>query len=311
MKTFSHIVSAKLSAMTPKIAKNKAMHLAYFRERGIETLATPQREIGARNYKGLASAINKASMETARHVTSTIETTAQHENWSGTDKLNAVLTATYASYVVMLELRNQVWPYEYMAFSRRIGELWESFVRTAFDSAPSGLSYFVPPLFSEVRTGLRQELSQYIANLPLSGAQKQDLLRYYEKVWLLVDSGEINLELDLHFSLTEQRFNVDLKSGFGSNEKGNTNRLLMVATIYRNLDLPYENYLLVRASEDRNNHYFRTLRNSGVWTALCGSEAYAKMAEFTGFDLGSWVKENIHWPADLDPQTVEHFHQQD
>jgi len=225
--------------MTPRDAKNKETHLAYFRERGAETLATLQREIGARNYKDLASAINKASTETLRHVTSMIESAAQNGSWSASDKLEAVLAATYASYVVMLEFRNQVWPYEYMAFSRRIGELWESFVRTAFDAAPSGLNYFVPPLFSAVRAGLRQELSQYIDGLPLSDLQKQELLRYYAKVWLLVDSGEINLELDLHFSLNGQRFNVDLKSGFGSNEKGNTNRLLMVATIYRNLDLPY------------------------------------------------------------------------
>lgn len=90
-------------------------------------------------------------------------------------------------------------------------------------------------------------------------------------------------------------------------EKGNTNRLLMVATIYRNLDQPYENFLLVRASEDQNNHYFRTLRDSGVWTALCGRDAYAKMTEFTGFDLGSWVARNIDWTGDLDPQTLEHF----
>lgn len=296
--------------MTPQEAIDKTTHFAYFRERGRETLATLQREIGARNYKDLASAMNKASVETARHVTSSIESTADRDRWSGEEKLSAVLAATYASYVAMLEFRNQVWPYEYMAFSRRIGELWESFVRVAFNNAPSGLSYFVPPLFSEVRAGLRQELSEYITHLPLSDAQKQELLRYYEKVWLLVDSGEINLELDLHFSLNDQRFNVDLKSGFGSNEKGNTNRLLMVATIYRNLDQPYENFLLVRASEDQNNHYFRTLRDSGVWTALCGREAYTKMAEFTGFDLGSWVARNIDWTGDLDPQTLEHFQHQ-
>lgn len=297
--------------MTPQEAKKKRTHLNYFRERAAETLATLQREIGARNYKDLASAINKASAETARHVTSTIESTAQKGHWSASDRLEAVLAATYASYVVMLEFRNQVWPYEYMAFSRRIGELWESFVRTAFDSAPSGLSYFVPPLFSDVRTTLRQELTQYIEALPIAEAQKTELLCYYEKVWLLVDSGEINLELDLHFSLGAQRFNVDLKSGFGSNEKGNTNRLLMVATIYKNLELPYENFLLVRAAEDRNNHYFRTLRDSGVWTALCGAEAYAKMADFTGFNLGTWVAENIDWSADLNPDTYDHFRKSD
>ena len=36
---------------------------------------------------------------------------------------------TYACYVVMLESRNEVWPYDYMAFSRRVGELWEPFCK--------------------------------------------------------------------------------------------------------------------------------------------------------------------------------------
>jgi hypothetical protein len=296
--------------MTFRDAQDKTAHLTYFRERGLEKLASLQREIGARNYKDLASAINKASVETVRHVTSTIESAALTDSWTEKEKLNAILTATYASYVVMLELRNQVWPYEYMAFSRRIGELWEAFVRTAFDNALSGLTYFVPPLFSEVRAGLRNELTQYINHLPLDTNQKHELLRYYEKVWLLVDSGEISLELDLHFALDNRRYNLDLKSGFGSNEKGNTNRLLMVATIYKNLDIPYENYLLVRAREDQNNHYFRTLRDSGVWTALCGREAYEKMTRFTGFDLATWVEQNVAWTTDLDAQTLNHFQQQ-
>jgi hypothetical protein len=193
--------------MTIRDAQDKAAHLAYFRERGREKLASLQREIGARNYRELASAVNKASVETARHVTGTIQSAAQMARWTENDKLSAILSATYASYVVMLELRNQVWPYEYMAFSRRIGELWESFVRTAFDNALSGLTYFVPPLFSEVRAGLRHELAQYINHLPLDANQKQELLRYYEKVWLLVDSGEISLELDLHFALHGRRYN--------------------------------------------------------------------------------------------------------
>jgi hypothetical protein len=160
-----------------------------------------------------------------------------------------------------------------MAFSRRIGELWEGFIRTAFDFAPNGLTYFVPPLFSDVRKSLKQEIHEYINQLPLKAARKRELLEYYEKVWSLVDSGEINLELDLHFEVKGQRINVDLKSGFGSNEKGNTNRLLMVATIYRNLEADYRCVLLVRAPEDQNNHYFRTLRDSAVWEAYCGTRA--------------------------------------
>lgn len=293
--------------MTLDEARNKIAHFAYFRERGRETLVDLQREIGARNHKELASAVNKAVQESARNVVSSIVSSASTNKWSPTEKVDAILSATYASYVAMLELRNEVWPYEYMAFSRRIGELWESFVRVVFDHAPSGLSYFVPPLFTEVRTNLRNELSDYIKSLPLSGEQIAELTTYYEKVWLLVDSGEINLELDLHFELAGHRHNVDLKSGFGSNEKGNTNRLLMVATIYRNLETPYSNYLLVRAPEDQNNHYFRTLRDSGVWQALCGAEAYAKMHEFTGYNISKWIEANMDWSEDLLPDTQSHL----
>jgi hypothetical protein len=288
-------------------ACNKTIHLEYFRERGQETLIDLQREIGTRNHKKLASSINKASQESARNVLKSIISTATKANWSDTERVEAILASTYASYIAMLELRNEVWPYEYMAFSRRIGELWEGFIRNIFDYAPSGLTYFIPPLFAEVRAGLKQEITRYILKLPLDDSQKNDLIDYYNKVWLLVDSGEINLELDLHFELAGKKSNIDLKSGFGSNEKGNTNRLLMVATIYQNLDLGYSNYLLVRAPEDRNNHYFRTLRDCGVWQAFCGEEAYAQMYTFTGFDVKSWICTNIDWQSDLANDTLNHF----
>ena len=288
-------------------AQDKAHQLQYFRERGRAALAALQHEIGAQQYKELARAVNKALQESSRHVIASLTGRAQSEGWTAETLLGAILTATYAAQVAMIELRNEVWPYEYMAFSRRIGELWESFVRTVFDHAPGGLKYFVPPLFSEVRKSLKKELSDYIAQLPISNEQRTELLKYYEKVWALVDSGEINLELDLHFQVNSQMVNVDLKSGFGSNEKGNTNRLLMVATIYRNLEAGYKCVLLVRAPEDQNNHYFRTLRDSGVWEAYCGNDAYAKVAEFTGFNLQTWVAENVSWQSDLSADTINQF----
>lgn len=293
--------------MKKKDALNKKHHLEYFRERGKEALIDLQREIGRRQHKELATAINKASQESARNVMSSLLSTATSEKWTPEEKVSAILAANYASYIAMLELRNEVWSYEYMAFSRRIGELWESFVRTVFDHAPSGLTYFVPPLFADVRKGLKKEITEYIAQLPISNEQRAELLEYYEKVWSLVDSGEINLELDLHFKLNGQHTNIDLKSGFGSNEKGNTNRLLMVATIYKNLEAGYKNVLLVRAPEDQNNHYFRTLRDSGVWEAYCGTDAYAQIQTFTGFDVNAWTKANIDWHNDFAADTLAHF----
>ena len=103
----------------------------------------------------------------------------------------------------MLDLRHEVWPYEYMAFSRRIGELWEDFVRLPFLYAPKAaeLTSFVPPLFSEVRKNLKGDIKGYIDTLSISQEQKIKLINDYEKLWLVIDSGKISLELDFHATI--------------------------------------------------------------------------------------------------------------
>jgi len=293
--------------ITPQTTQEKHRLLTYFRERGEERLSELRQEIGNANFKKLATGVNKAVSSSLDAFREVIISKSSSENWSDIDRLRSVLSATYCAQVAMLDLRNQVWPYEYMAFSRRIGELWERFVHIPFSYAVTNVDPFVPPLFSEVRSNLKQEIEEYISELPLSDDEKESLLEYYEKVWVLVDSGEISLQLDLHACIEGTKVNIDFKSGFGSNEKGNTNRLLMVATIYQNLDEAYENVLLVRAREDLNNHYFQTLKNSEVWDAYCGEEAYQKIGEYTGFDLKEWISENIDWDNDLLPETVSHL----
>lgn len=293
--------------ITPEATQNKAKLLRYFRERGEEKLSELRQEIGNQNFKKLANGVNKAVGDALDAFKDVILSKAEEDEWADDSRLRSILAATYCAQVAMLDLRNQVWAYEYMAFSRRIGELWERFVHIPFTYSVTDVSPFVPPLFSEVRANLREEIEDYIRELPLSDEEKAELLDYYEKVWVLVDSGEISLQLDLHAEIAGRKVNIDFKSGFGSNEKGNTNRLLMVATIYKNLEEDYENVLLVRAREDLNNHYFRTLRNSEVWQAYCGEDAYGKIGEFTGFDLRGWISQNIAWEEDLLPETVSHF----
>ena len=162
---------------TPDEAANKGLLLAYFRERGQEALAELQREIGARNSKELAAAINQAFKHSIRQVADSISRGASTGNWSPEQKVSALLAATYSGQVAMLELRNEIRPYEYMDFSRRMGELWEDFITIVFDHAPASLGYFVPPLFSEVRTRLRQEITDYINALTLSAAEKGRVAR--------------------------------------------------------------------------------------------------------------------------------------
>ena len=122
-------------------------------------------------------------------------------------------------------------------------------------------------------------------------------------------SGEIQLELDLHFIFEKKKYVVDFKSGFGSNEKGNTNRLLLVASIYQNLENNYNPLIFVRA--DENNNYFKTLKNSGVWSAFSGSETYDELYKYSGFDIKNWVNENINWLEDLDSEFIKHLEDND
>jgi hypothetical protein len=124
----------------------------------------------------------------------------------------------------------------------------------------------------------------------------------------LVTSGEIKLELDLHFRIGLGKFNVDFKSGFQSNEKGNTNRLLLVASIYKNIiGANNECMLFVRANEDDNNHHLQTLKKSGIWGVYCGNETYDKIHEYSGFNLAQWITENISWSEDLSQETHAYF----
>jgi hypothetical protein len=293
----------KLLVVTKGQALDTAHHLRRFRELGYASLQVLQQSIGTQNHKELASAINSAMQKSLRESQKLIVQFGLPK----VQNLEAMLALHYAMFVVMLELRNEVWAYEYMAFSRRIGELWEDFIRVVFDHAPRQIEFFNPPLFSQVRTSLRQEIQEFVKNLPLEPVQKQELLVYYQKVWTLVDSGQISLELDLHFIQQNRCFNVDLKSGFGSNEKGNTNRLLMVATIYKSLDSDYTNLLLVRAAEDQNNHYFKLLRDSGVWTAHCGKAAYQTIEALSDFGLLAWMNTNMNWRSDLSQACFQHL----
>lgn len=287
---------------------NKTELLAYFRDRASEFLTDIKQKFAETQSDKRARAINECLNETKSKLITTILQQAEKENWTHQEKLECLLMITYCNIVVMIESRNSVRPYEYMDFSRRVGELWDPFCKLCFYYPVNDVSLFIPPLFSEVKKKLTDEIVDYINNLNISPEEKEELKKYYEKVWSLVTSGEIQLELDLHFVSKEQKYVVDFKSGFGSNEKGNTNRLLLVASIYKNLSESYKCLLFVRAEE--NNSYFNTLKNSGIWEAYCGSEAYEKIKEYSGYNLKSWIDTNMDWANDFKPETITHFQEQ-
>ena len=281
--------------------------LAYFRDRAAESLDEVKLSYGTTEFKAQASALNAANIDTRDKLLKTLLQKAVNEKWQNEEILPCVLMVTYTNYIVMLECRNEVWPYEYMTFSRRIGELWQPFCSLCFDHPINELILFIPPLFSEVKAKLTTEIEEYIEKLPISSRQRKDLIKYYDKVWGLVTSGEIKLELDLHFEQDGRKFVVDFKSGFGSNEKGNTNRLLLVGSIYKNLEENYDCLLFVRAEEDKNNNYFQVLKNSGIWQAYCGRETCQKIEEYSGFKIGQWIEDNIDWGTDFRSDTMQYL----
>ena len=291
--------------------KNEILH--YLRDRSSESYGEIIRIHGVKDYKKRADAINKATKRTTQKLKAIILQRSASQAWSQNEIINNILMVTYCSYITMIEYRNKAWPYEYMAFSRRIGELWEPFCTNCFDfPVRDDIELYEPPLFSDVKEQLQQEIRHYINALHLTQKEKNQLLEYYDKVWSLVTSGEIKLELDLHFKIKNINFNVDFKSGFQSNEKGNTNRLLLVASIYQNIISENNECLLfVRADEDDNNHYLQTLKNSGIWDVYCGKETYEQINKYSGFDLSSWINTHIQWEDDLNEDTLQHFQDND
>ncbi|GGW50329.1 hypothetical protein GCM10007383_37700 [Arenibacter certesii] len=295
--------------ITKETATSKSQILKYFRDRSSEFISEVNVDFGNTEYKKKARRLNSLLVQAKVTLIEIIEQKSKKENWSNQETLECILMVTYCNYVVMLEVRHSVWPYEYMAFSRRIGELWEPFCKLAFEYPINELELFIPPLFADVKKQLADEVQEYINDLPIEKEQKEQLLKYYNKVWSLVMSGEIKLQLDLHFVFEGKKYVVDFKSGFGSNEKGNVNRLLLVASIYQNLEDNYEPLIFVRAAE--NNNYFNTLKNSKIWSAFSGDETYDELHKYSGFDIKSWINQNINWVEDLDNEFVEHLNNND
>lgn len=293
--------------ITKDLSRRKEELLGYFRNRSNEILSELALQYSADDYKLKASALNKAIIKSKENLLSILLATAKNEEWSNTEILECVLLITYTNDVVMLESRNSVWEYEYMSFSRRIGELWEPFCKLCFFYPLKDIKLFVPPLFSEVKHHLTTEINTYIARLEISEREKLQLKKYYDKVWNLVTSGEIQLECDLHFTDGTKKYVVDFKSGFGSNEKGNTNRLLLVGSIYSNIeDEDFSCMIFVRSTE--NNHYLTTLQDSGVWRTFCGIETYQQIQYYTGFNIHAWIGKHVDWMNDFTQEMKDHVH---
>ncbi|MBF4376850.1 hypothetical protein, partial [Vibrio anguillarum] len=110
----------------------------------------------------------------------------------------------YCYSVMSFEYRNRVWPYEYMAFSRRNGELWERFCKAAWDhSTLPNLFRIQAPSFNEVRNSFRDRIISYTYETPY----QQNIVDEVDSVFELV--GDINMVEDEMFSLNGQHHIID------------------------------------------------------------------------------------------------------
>lgn len=291
------------------IKHSKEEYIGIFREQADKIFADLLKSKLSLNSK--ASEMNKRIKSFKEIQFSKILKVSKSENWSTETLLNELLLLTYSSHIVMLEFRNDIWLYEYMSFARRIGELWEPFCKLPFCYPIKKLNLIEPPEFSIIQQKIQSDANNFIDTLNLDDKIKRELKQKYEIPWTMVDSGGINLNLDLHFEQNGIHYNCDFKSGFSSNEKGNTNRLLLVASIFNYLGKNEKQIIFVRQKESENNHYLQTLKNSKYWTVYCSDDCYKAIKEFTGFDLRNWLNENAQWQDDISEGFRKHLEQND
>ncbi|WP_411348009.1 hypothetical protein [Paenibacillus sp. WLX2291] len=274
--------------------------------RGIGDLLLTKAKNG--DTKKLASFLNRSIQAHKVSLITQAQQKGIEKGWENYEFLHVILLLTHAANVVMLEYRNRVWKYDYMAFSRRIGELWEPFCKLCW-ALPVGrkITFFDPPTYGDVKDIITGGVVDFLNTTSLILSEKEEIFKYFDLIWELVASGDIQLKSDLHFESNGAHYNIDFKSGFGSNEKGNTNRLLMVGSIYKKLNSNYNNIILVRAVEEENNNYLQTLKKSGVWTVYCGDQTYKQIEDLTGFPLKKWIMQNITWENDIEPETMQYL----
>lgn len=210
---------------------------------------------------------------------------------SATLRQEQLIILQYAVSVVSLEYRHAVWPYEYMALSRRVGELWERFCSAAWDiPSRQKVERISPPNFPGVFAKIETSLLEYSQD-----ERKESTAAILEDLRDLI--GEINMVEDEVFLVDSNPYVIDFKSGFGSNEKGNMLRLRTVGKAYKLWNPATELLFLVR--QEQNNNYLNVIKREGLWSVHCGQDAYDKIQELTGAQMNKIRDEVVSFEDDL------------
>ena len=202
----------------------------------------------------------------------------------------------YYCYVVsMLESRQKCLPYNDIEFSRRIGEVWEGMCQLILTNPLSSIKKLPPESTNTFYVSLKKKIEDLTSN-----NKKNEALLFYN--FLVELLGNINLALDFNgITSNEELIGIDFKSGFGSNEKGNTQRILQVGRIYKYLNEKIELSIVVR--QDENNNYYNTIRQSKIWNAIKGNESYEYLAEISGCNSSNFLKNEVNFSEDIQSET--------
>lgn len=247
-----------------------------------EKIKGPLKEIasGNQNFREKAKLVNSL-------VASTRQKIAKDLDAGSISKQDQLIILEYCTTVSNLEFRNSVWSYEYMSLSRRMGELWERFCKTAWEEpVRKGIERVGAPSFDAVLSSIHNRIEPSVP---------EELKPDFANLIGLIDP--INMIEDETFTVDKRLHVIDFKSGFGSNEKGNTLRLLAVGRAYKLFDP--DTYLLFLVRQKAGNNYLNKIKASGLWEVHTGTDAYKKIDDLTGSSIHNIRSDLIDFENDL------------
>lgn len=238
------------------------------------------------SHQNQAKAVNKAISDLRESLVAKIPS-----NVSTDEKQNRLIILQYCVSVASLEYRHAVWPYEYMALSRRVGELWERFCSSAWDiTSRPNVQRMQPPSFDDVLAQITDDILSASKD-----TEKDSVAKTIDDIKDFI--GEINMVEDEVFTVGSVPHVIDFKSGFGSNEKGNMLRLRAVGKAYKLWNQDTKLLFLVR--QEQNNNYLAVIKREGLWDVHCGADAYSQIDSITGSDMNEIRRGVIDFEADL------------
>jgi len=210
------------------------------------------------------------------------------------EPFHALLMNNYCCSLSMLETRHKLHPYVDIEFSRRIGELWEKFCKVSLNNPFSRISESNPINISVFYDQLSKDMQPNSATASPKNTPQNTTFHLLKDLL-----GDVDLTLDYSGKdANDQLIGIDFKSGFGSNEKGNTQRILQVGKIYQYIAPHVQLKLVIRQND--NNNYLSKIENSGVWGVVTGRKSYAYLSKISGCDILSFVNNEVNFEADMD-----------